>query len=81
MRSKGRGNGGVAVMKPFRQGRTGLCGAGPRPAAASQAAHLPVWIRKHSGLPTAMPAQRRPERPPQAEGLPHLGSRTEYESG
>lgn len=40
-------------------------GAGPWPAAAPWAAHRPYLF--------AVP--RRPERPPQAEGLPHGGPR------
>ena len=39
-------------------------GAGPRPAAASQAASQAASVADNSG--------RRPERPPQAGGLPHL---------
>ena len=123
-------------VSTFRQGRTGHCGAGPRPAA-SQAAHPCVWIGKslvcsgaqdpplpyrgagvveqiesnrknrfparpaparmfvhtshwlwevHSSahvhvrplgspLKVGMTAQRRPGRPPQAEGPPHKATR------
>ena len=39
---------------------------------ASQAAHLPAWIGEiKSPLKVGMTAQRRPARPPQAEGPPH----------
>ena len=72
------------LLRPLRQGSlstgpstglgtatglgTGLCGAGPRPAAASQAAN--VWLHA-GGSALELIARRRSERPPQAEGLPH----------
>ena len=55
----------------------GSCGAGPRPAAASQAAHLRASGSARaleSPLRVGMTAQRRPARPPQAEGPPHKAS-------